>query len=248
LAVTILELAAMPVPAPARGVFETVLVLDGRPIHWERHRERLRASARALYGEEPAPGWAVRAERAAARHAVGRLRILATPRPAGPPRAAVSAAPFDRVLVLPRAQPELVLVTVPSGFGEHKLADRGWLERIEALAGAARPLLVGPDGVLLETTRANLFVVRSGALRTPPLDGSILPGVTRSVVIELARTVGIEVAEESVTHEDLDAADAVLLTGSLRLLERCRVRPGGGARVADVLAAALARDAGLPLP
>src|SRR5580698_4052209 len=117
-----LELAAAPAPEAARGVFETVLVIDGRPVHWERHRERLRASARALYGEEPAGGWAASAERAAARHSLGRLRILVTPRPAAAPHAAVSATAFDRSLVLPHAQPAIVPVAVPSGFGEHKLA------------------------------------------------------------------------------------------------------------------------------
>jgi para-aminobenzoate synthetase/4-amino-4-deoxychorismate lyase len=243
---TMLELAVAPAPASVRGVFETVLVLDGRPVHWDRHRERLRASARALYGEEPAGDWAARAERAAALHALGRLRIRATPRPAGPPRAAVSAAPLDRALVLPRAQPALVPVCVPGGFGEHKLADRGWLERIEAIAGAARPLLVGPGGVLLETTRANVLIVRDGALRTPPLDGSILPGVTRAVALGLARAAGLEVAEVPVAVEELERCDAVLLSGSLRLLECCRVRRGAAGReVAERLAEALAEDVGL---
>jgi para-aminobenzoate synthetase / 4-amino-4-deoxychorismate lyase len=244
---TELELATAPAPAAARGVFETVLVLDGRPLHWERHRERLRASARALYGAEPAGDWVARVERLAARQTLARMRILATPQPGAPPIASVSAAPFARELVLPREEPALVAVRVLAGFGAHKLADRAWLGQIESIAGsAARPLLVSAGGALLETTRANVFVVRGGALRTPPLDGAILPGVTRAVAIELARAAGLEVAEVPVTVEDLDSCDAVLLTGSLRLLERCRVRSGSlGAEIAERLADALARDAGL---
>lgn len=244
---TDLELAAAPAPEPARGVFETVLAVDGAPLHWERHRDRLRASARALYGEEPAAGWVARAEHAVAGHALARLRVLATPVPDAPPTVTVSAAPLRRELVLARAQAALVPVRVPRGFGAHKLADRGWLERVEAIAGTrARALLVAPDGRLLETTRANVFVVEGAGLRTPPLDGAILPGVTRAVVIELAREAGLRVVEAPVAVEDLEGCDAVLLSGSLRLLERCRVRQGSaGAAVAERLAAALARDAGL---
>ena len=52
-------------------------------------------------------------------------------------------------------------------------------------------------------------------IATPPLDGSILPGVTRDVLLERARRAGIPAHELPLTLADLQDADAVLLTGSL---------------------------------
>ena len=75
------------------------------------------------------------------------------------------------------------------------------------------------DGAVLEASRANLFAVRDGALLTPPLDGRILPGITRGRVIEAAESSGVAVREESLSREDLLAADEVLLTGSVRGIE-----------------------------
>ena len=203
---------------PSRGIFETVLVRDGAPVMWSRHLARLRASARVLYGADPGASLDLRA---AAGVALGRLRVEVVP--AGDSFAvAARCEPIEPAIVLPEAEPEVVPVPVSGGFGPHKLIDRGWLEAIESsVAPAARALLVAPGGELLETTRANVFVVRGGALRTPPLDGRILPGVTRAVVLERAREAGFPVHEAPVTLED---ADAILLTGSVRLLECRRLR------------------------
>ena len=73
------------------------------------------------------------------------------------------------------------------GLGEHKWVDRSLLDEAQAaLPAGALPLIVDADGAVLEASRANLFAVRDGALFTPPLDGRILPGVTRARVIEIA--------------------------------------------------------------
>ena len=236
-------------PAPeadlALGVFETLLVVDGRPLEAERHLERLRASLRLLYGAELAADLAARVAGAASGHGLARLRIDVAPPPATPQ---IAVRPFDPALVLAPGDVALVTVRVRGGAGPHKLIDRGWLARIEAAAGeAARSLLVSRSGALLETTRANLFVLRRGELATPPLDGSILPGVMREVVLERARGLGIAARETPLTLDDLRAADMLLLSGSLRLLERVRLRADRPSdEAAARLAAALAVRGGGP--
>jgi len=231
-----IDFAPAPEADPSLGVFETLLVADGRPLEAGRHLERLRSSLRVLYGAELATDLGRRVAAAAAGQRLARLRIDAAPQARAPAQIAVK--PLDPALVLAPDDVAVVTVRVSAGAGPHKLIDRGWLARIEAAAGeGARPLLVTRSGALLETTRANVFLLRHGELATPPLDGSILPGVMRDVVLERARRLGIAAREVPLTLEDLRAADIVLLSGSLRLLERARLR---GDRRSDAAAARLA--------
>jgi len=237
-----------------QGVFETLLVVDGRAVGPRRHLERMRASLLALYGAELAPGVEAALAEFAAGHALARLRmeaVLAPPEPQQAPSAPeirVSVTPVDPAVVLPSAEADVVTVGVRDGAGPHKTIDRSWFEQIEALAGeGVRPLLVASSGELLESTRANVFLMRDGELATPRADGSILAGTVRTVVVEHARRLGIPLREMPLTLEHLEQADIVLLTGSVRLLERARRRRASAAstRAADRLAAALAADAGL---
>jgi branched-subunit amino acid aminotransferase/4-amino-4-deoxychorismate lyase len=239
------ELSAPCAAQAAHGVYDTLLVVDGRPISALRHLERLRASARALYGLTLEPGLEEQLEVAAARCDLGRLRIELVPHTPAPPAIGFVLGAIERAIVLPGEEVDLATVRVAGGAGAHKLLDRSWFEQIEALAGAGvRPLLVTASGELLETTRANVFLLRDGALATPPADGSILAGTVRASVLEHAARLGIEARELPLTLAQLDEADIVVLSGSVRLLERARVR--GGRRSADAferLAGALAADA-----
>lgn len=220
-----IDFALEPQADVALGVFETVLVEDGQVRELRRHLERLRASVGVLYGVSLPDGIEAHVVDAAAGRALARLRIEVTPT-MGRPTVAIACAALDPVPAAP-ADVALATVRVVAGFGPHKLVDRGWLEQIESVAGGdVRPLLLSPAGALLETTRANVFLLRDGALATPPLDGSILAGVMRAVLLEQARRLSIPAHEHRLTLEDLRAADMVLLSGSLRLLERARSRPG----------------------
>jgi para-aminobenzoate synthetase/4-amino-4-deoxychorismate lyase len=239
------EFDAAPLADTALGVFETMLVREGRPVWAGRHIERLAASVRALYDAELDPELDARVAEAAAGHALARLRVDVVPRAGAPPRIAVVVEQLDRGRVLPAPEATLATVRVRAGAGAHKLTDRAWLLRIEALAGpAVRPLLLTRSGALLETTRANVFLLHEGALTTPPADGAILPGVTRAAVLEHARRLDIAARELPLTLADLRAADIVLLSGSLAQLEHARVRGGERAseQAAARLAAALAVD------
>lgn len=77
------------------------------------------------------------------------------------------------------------------------------------------PILVR-DGYAIESSSSNLFVVKDGVIRTTPLIPEILAGITRHVVVDLARQNHIPVEEVMIPREDLFAADEVWLTSSTR--------------------------------
>ncbi len=233
-----------PAADPALGVFETLLIREGRPVELDRHMSRLAASTRTLYRADLDPELGERLRRAASDHRYARLRVDAVPQALGPAAITIALSTLDPAEVSPAEETTLVTVAVPGGAGAHKLADRRWLAQVEAACDpGTRPLLVARSGALLESTRANVFVLRDGTLATPPLDGTILPGVTRSVVLEQAGRLGIDSLVCRLSLEDLHGADVVLLSGSLALLERVTVRGGrrserAAARLAHALAAA----------
>jgi para-aminobenzoate synthetase/4-amino-4-deoxychorismate lyase len=227
-----IEFAPQAEPNASLGVFETMLVAEGSPRECPRHLARLATSLRELYHQTLPDSLHERVMSAAEGHVLARLRVDVSP---GELEGVIRVEPFEPALVLAEQECELATVGVAGGFGAHKLTDRAWFEEIEAAAGAGvRPLLVAPTGTLLETTRANVFLLRGGVIATPPLDSSILPGVTRAVLLERARRAEISAHELPLTLDDLRDADAVLLASSLRLLEYARLR--GGRDSAEVLA------------
>jgi D-alanine transaminase len=80
-------------------------------------------------------------------------------------------------------------------------------------AGASEAIFVR-DGVITEGTHTTVFGVISGVLRTHPANHLVLPGVTRDVVIELAREIGVEVCERAIGVNDLAQATELFLTGT----------------------------------
>ena len=80
-------------------------------------------------------------------------------------------------------------------------------------AGAIDAILV-KDGFALEGTRANLFCVAKGILRTAPNGPRILPGVTRAATIEAARRIGLSVEERAFTVEEMLASQEVFLAST----------------------------------
>ena len=79
---------------------------------------------------------------------------------------------------------------------------------------------------MLEASRANVCVIEEEVVITPPPIGRILPGVARARALETARSLGIEVREESLRLERLIAAREAFLTGSVRGMEPIRVLDG----------------------
>ncbi len=86
-------------------------------------------------------------------------------------------------------------------------------KREALLDGYDEAILLDTQGLVSEASGENLFMVRDDALLTPPLH-SVLEGITRATVIELARDKGIPVVERAITRDELNTADELFLTGT----------------------------------
>jgi branched-subunit amino acid aminotransferase/4-amino-4-deoxychorismate lyase len=230
-------------PDPARGLFETLLIADGRPVRLAAHLERLARSTRELFGRDLPTGLESAIAAAARPLSLGRIRVDLLPEgedplltgtrppadhPAGPGvRFEIVAEPIDPAIFFPAKENGADLRTIrhPEWAGAHKWADRDWLERVEEELGETVPLILAGDEVL-EAGRANVFVVEDGTLATPPADGRILPGTARAATLALAAELGIPAAERRLQLADLQAADDLFLTSSLRGIRPVRSLDG----------------------
>ncbi len=89
------------------------------------------------------------------------------------------------------------------------------MAKVEALAaGAEEGVMLNTVGLVAECTGDNIFMVKRGVIITPPVAAGMLNGITRRVVIELARECGHPLVEENLTRYDLYTADEVFLTGT----------------------------------
>jgi branched-chain amino acid aminotransferase len=86
-------------------------------------------------------------------------------------------------------------------------------KREALLDGYDEAILLDTQGLVAEASGENLFLVRDGVLRTPPLP-TVLGGITRDAVMTLARDKGIPVDESGITRDELYVADEVFLTGT----------------------------------
>lgn len=213
-------MSAPPHADPGRGVFETMLVLEGRPVELEAHLERIGASLATLYGASPPRDMREQVLARARPLSTGRLRLDVEPAGHGL-TVAIDASEVDPAIAFPTAERAVRLrrTTVAGGLGEHKWSDRRLLKRAAAEAPGELPLLLDVDGAVLEAARGSVFAARDGGLRTPPTDGRILLSIARRQAIEAAIAVGIAVDEAPLTRGDLMRADEVFLAGSLRGIE-----------------------------
>jgi para-aminobenzoate synthetase/4-amino-4-deoxychorismate lyase len=211
-------MTTLPTPDPAHGLFETLLILDDEPVALAAHLDRLAASLATLFGEAPPAGLAEEAVERARGLRLGRMRIVVDRAGASTTLTTQEVNPAD---FFPRRERGVALRSLPcpGGLGAHKWANRGFLGEVP---GEPVPILFDRGDEALEAGRGNLFAVFGDLLRTPPLDGRILPGTARAAAIAVARVEGIEISEKRLTHEDLFAADEVFLTGSVRGVEPAR--------------------------
>ncbi|MCJ7614172.1 branched-chain-amino-acid transaminase [Candidatus Bathyarchaeota archaeon] len=89
------------------------------------------------------------------------------------------------------------------------------LGKIEANnIGADEAICLDKTGYVCEGVGENIFIVRDGKLLTPPLSSGALDGITRALIIRLAKKLGIEVTEQNITPNELFNADEVFFTGT----------------------------------
>jgi branched-chain amino acid aminotransferase len=209
--------------SPARGgAFETLRVYRGTPFAWRRHIERLAAAARALGIAAPE---SARLRRAvddvlrADRLVDARVRITLIAGPDATPDVIIASG------ALPPRQPRARIVTAPWPRNDRAatagVKSTSYAENVRAFAdarsvGADECIFANTRGELCEATGSNVFVVERGALRTPPASSGCLLGVTRALVIELARSVGIPVEEVALRLGALASADEAFLTSTTR--------------------------------
>jgi branched-chain amino acid aminotransferase len=81
-------------------------------------------------------------------------------------------------------------------------------------AGYDEAILLTQDGYIADGPGENIFVVRDGMITTPDLSASILPGITRDTIIQIAQDLGYEVVRKQLIRTDLYLADEVFMTGT----------------------------------
>jgi len=218
------------------GVFEGLRSYGGRVFRLEEHLERLWDSAKAICLEIPMSREAMAAavnETLEANHIPDAyIRLLVTrgagtlgldPNRTSDPQVIVIV---DRISLYPDEYYEKGLeIVTASTVRNHPAALsprikslnylNNILAKIEGLqAGCVEALMLNVKGEVAECTGDNLFLVRRGALYTPPIEAGILEGITRDAVIELAREGGIIVNEVPLTRHDVYVAEECFLTGT----------------------------------
>jgi branched-chain amino acid aminotransferase len=218
------------------GVFEGLRAYGGKVFRLREHITRLYESAKAIWLEIPlspdqmcdAVNEAVRVNKIDG----GYIRLVVTrgagtlgldPNRCSNPQVIIIA---DAISLYPQDLYEkgLEIVTVsvqrmhPAALNP-RIKSLNYLNnilaKIEGLqAGCVEALMLNHKGEVAECTGDNIFLVRRGALWTPPLEAGILEGITRNAVIEVARAAGIQVHESPLTKHDVYIADECFLTGT----------------------------------
>lgn len=82
-------------------------------------------------------------------------------------------------------------------------------------AGCGEAIMATADGAITEGSHSTVFGVRAGALITAPLDSNILPGITRQLVLELARRCNLAIEEQPFTTTSISSLDEVFVTSTI---------------------------------
>jgi len=237
------------------GVFEGIRIYEGKVFRLREHIDRLYESARAIHLEVPISRdqmiEAVLSTVQANAKRNGYIRLIITrgagtlgldPRKTSNPQIIVIV---DDIALYPPELYENGLEIVTAGTIRTSAAAlsprikslnylNNILAKIEGnLAGCLEALMLNDKGEVAECTADNIFLVKRGVLKTPPVDAGILEGVTRNTVIELARAADIPVQETALTRHDVYTADECFLTGTgaeVIPVVKCDGRPIGTGR------------------
>lgn len=218
------------------GVFEGIRIYHGKVFRLREHIDRLYDSARHIYLEIPMSRdqmieAVLDAVKVNKKHE-GYIRLIVTrgagtlgldPRKTTDPQIIIIV---DDIALYPPELYEsgLEIITASTIRNHHNALNprikslnylNNIMAKIEAIRGGClEAIMLNHNGEVAECTGDNLFLVKKGILRTPPIDAGILEGITRGAVIELAQAAGIKVQEVPLTRHDVYAADECFLTGT----------------------------------
>ena len=218
------------------GVFEGIRVYDGRVFELEAHLRRLYESAKVIRLEVPMDKnklvAAIKKTVEANGIVNGYIRLVVT-RGAG----TLGLNPFqctnssliiiaDKIQLYPEELYETGMKIVSATtVRNHPLAIppqvkslnylNNIIAKIEALDNnVPEAIMYNHEGYVAEATGDNVFIVRDGAIYTPPVEAGALEGITRNLVIKLARKENLEVVEKNLTRCDLYICNEFFLTGT----------------------------------
>jgi branched-chain amino acid aminotransferase len=216
------------------GLFTTMRIFQGEAFAYERHWRRLEKDAgrtRLPFPFDPAQVRRHLSELLNANQVVeGAARIYMIYNRVGFWQSDEPMPQVDLILCtagLPGHPEQARLSVAPHGrHAASPLAGvkvTSWLNNVWHLAEAQKEgwsevVLLNERGEVAECTTANIFTVKDGKVTTPPLSSGCLEGVTRSVLLEIAPRCGVPMVEQTLTEEDLYAADEVFITSTNRSL------------------------------
>ena len=218
------------------GVFEGIRVYDGRVFELEAHVRRLYESAKGIRLDVPMEkGELISAiEKTVEANGIrdGYIRLVVT-RGVGNLGLNPSVCKNSGLVIIAdkiQAYPEELYETgmkiiSATTVRNHPLALapqvkslnylNNIMARFEALdRGVPEAVMYNHEGYVAEATVTNVFIVRDGVIYTPPVEAGALEGITRNVVIRLAKEENLEVVEKNLTRYDLYICDEFFLTGT----------------------------------
>lgn len=215
------------------GIYEVYRVYRGRPFKFKEHMDRLARSAAEIRLSLPEVDWAavhdelMRQNGLEGGDAIVYLQVTrgaVAPRthwfpPAGtPPTVLAIARPAKPVPEELREQGATAITHPDERWGRCDIKSVNLLPNVLAKqraveAGAYEAILVR-DGVAIEGSSSNVFAVVDGALVTYPKGPRILGGITREVVLDLARSLGLRVVEGPILVSDLGRATELFVTST----------------------------------
>lgn len=213
------------------GVYEVVRTYGGVPFRLYDHLLRLESSARAVSIPIPLSrtDWEALIREGVQRSDYAACMVYIQLTRGVAPRAHLFPSPAKPTVVMTfREIPETDGVLRQQGVPVVTLPDLRWgrcsikslnllanvLAKQEASDAGAKEAILVKDGLVTEGCSSNVCLVRDGTIITPPLSDQLLAGVTRAVVLELARKAGIVVDEREVPQEELTQIDELFLIGT----------------------------------
>ena len=218
------------------GVFEGIRIYGGNIFQCQAHIDRLNASAEAIQlkmAYSPDELIAAMKETIRANNiSDGYIRLVVTRgvgslgiNPFSCPKSSTFIIADTIALYTPEMYDEgLAVIIAKTVRCSAKMLDPSikslnYLNNIQAKieginAGVQEVVMLNQDGNVAECSGDNLFIVENSRVITPPLDAGILAGITRQVVLYLAKQASIEAVEENITPSQLLSADECFLTGT----------------------------------